>query len=91
LRAGMVKRLMDFKWSSYPAYAYGRKGPEWLKTDLILSHFSGEDGRKAYREKVQAYAGEEKGLWEDFRHGVILGTGHIPALKNSFGIRRLAA
>jgi len=74
LRAGMVERLIDYKWSSYPVYAYGRKGPGWLKTDLILGYFSGEDPRKAYREKVQAYAGEEKRLWEDFRHGVILGT-----------------
>jgi putative transposase len=74
LRVGMVKRLVDYPWSSYPVYAYGRKGPEWLKTDLILGYFSGEDPRKAYRKKVQAYAGEEKGLWEDFRHGVILGT-----------------
>lgn len=75
LRAGMVKRLMDFKWSSYPVYAYGRKGPEWLKTDLIFSYFSGEDPCKAYRRKVQEYAEEEQGLLEDFRHGLIVGTG----------------
>jgi len=36
LRAGIVERLIDSPWSSYPEYAYGRKGPEWLKTDLIL-------------------------------------------------------
>jgi len=65
LRARMVKRLMDYKWSSYPVYAYGHKGPEWLKTDLILSFFSGTDSRRAYREKVQRYAEEEKRLWED--------------------------
>jgi len=74
LRSGMVKRLIDYNWSSYPVYAYGRSGPEWLKTDLVLGYFSGEEGRKAYREKIQSYAGEEKRLWEDFRHGVILGT-----------------
>jgi len=74
LRAGMVERLIDYQWSSYPGYAYGHKGPEWLKTDLILGYFSGEDSRKAYRDKVQAYAGEEKRLWEDLRHGLILGT-----------------
>lgn len=74
LRAGMVKRLMDYKWSSYPAYAYRRKAPEWLKMDMVLSLFSGPDPRKAYREKVQRYAEEEKDLWEDFRHGLMLGT-----------------
>jgi putative transposase len=74
LRAGIVKRLIDFKWSSYPVYAYGRKGPEWLKTDLILCFFSGGDAHQAYRDKVQNYAKEERSLWEDFRHGVIVGT-----------------
>ena len=74
LRAGIVKRLTDYKWSSYPIYAYGRKGPEWLKTDLILSFFSFKDGHKEYREKVQQYAGEEAHLWEDLRHGLIMGT-----------------
>ncbi len=60
LRAGIVKRLIDYKWSSYPVYAYGRKRPNWLKTALILSFFSGEDYQKSYRGKVQRYAGEEK-------------------------------
>lgn len=74
LRAGIVKRLIDYKWSTYSVYAYGRKASDWLKTDLILSFFSGDDYHKAYREKVQRYAGEEKLLWEDFRHGLIIGT-----------------
>ena len=59
LRAGMVKRLMDYKWSSYPSYAYGRKGPPFLNTDLVLSFFRGGDSRKAYRSKVQRYAKED--------------------------------
>jgi putative transposase len=74
LRVGMVKRLIEYRWSSYPTYAYGKKGPQWLKTDLILSRFEGGDRHKAYREKVQNYAGEEGRLWEDFKHGLILGS-----------------
>ena len=73
LRAGMVKRLIDYKWSSYPAYAYGRKAHEWLKMDMILSFFSDDDPRKRYREKVQRYAEEEHRIWEDLKHGLILG------------------
>ena len=73
LRAGMVKRLIDYKWSSYPPYAYGRKAHEWLKMDMILSFFSDDDPRKRYREKVQRYAEEEKRLWEDLKQGFILG------------------
>ncbi len=86
LRAKRVKRLIDYRWSSYPVYAYGKKGPEWLKTDLILSYFGGTGGHKAYREKVQDYAGEEGRLWEDFRHGVILGSaGFVERIRLSRG------
>ena len=74
LRAGIVERLADYRWSSYKVYAYGHKAPEWLSTHLILSQFKSEDSHKAYREKVQGYAKEEKQLWEDLRHGIVFGT-----------------
>jgi REP element-mobilizing transposase RayT len=74
LRAGIVKRLADYRWSSYLAYAYNKPAPGWLSTKLILSQFAGEDGHKQYREKVQKYSREEKRLWEDFRHGLFLGS-----------------
>ena len=75
LRAGIVKRLVDYHWSSYRFYGYGKKPPDWLSTALILSHFKGQQDRhKSYREKVQKYAGEEKHLFEDLRHGLILGS-----------------
>jgi len=75
LRAGIVKRLADYRWSSYRFYAYGRKPPDWLSTLLILSQFEKEeDCHKSYREMVQKYAREEKRLLEDLRHGLILGS-----------------
>jgi putative transposase len=74
LRAGIVERLADYDWSSYKAYAYGGKAPEWLITKPIFSQFKGKDKHKAYREKVQRYAKEEKKLWEDLRHGMIIGS-----------------
>jgi REP element-mobilizing transposase RayT len=37
LRAGMVERLSEYRWSSYRYYAYKTKAPDWLKTKLILS------------------------------------------------------
>ena len=55
-------------------YAYGKAAPAWLSTQLILSQFSGGDEHKLYREKVQQYSREEKSLWEDFRHGLFLGS-----------------
>ena len=74
LREGIVKRLVDYPWSSYPAYAYRRKAPQWLSMNLILSQFAGQNRRKKYRENVQHYAREEKSLWEDYRHGIFLGS-----------------
>ena len=77
LRAGIVQRLIDYPWSSYPAYAYDRRCPNWLKTDLLLSQFGPDKDntrRNAYRDKVQQYADEKKSIWEDIRHGVIFGS-----------------
>jgi transposase len=66
--------LADYRWSSYLSYGYGRKGPEWLSTDFILSQFKGLDQCRRYREKVQKYAKEEKRLLEDLRHGLFWGS-----------------
>ena len=75
LRAGIVQRLIDYPWSSYPVYAYNRRCPGWLKTDLLLSQFGPDNtGHSAYREKVQQYADEKKSIWEDIKHGVIFGS-----------------
>ena len=34
LRAKMVERLIEYTWSSYPAYANGKHIPEWLKKQV---------------------------------------------------------
>lgn len=74
LRAGIVQRLADYRWSSYPVYAYKKKSPKWLNTGLILSQFGIKDPHQAYRRKVQNYSGEERSLFEDLRYGLFLGT-----------------
>jgi REP element-mobilizing transposase RayT len=74
LRAGVVKRLAGYRWSSYRAYAYGKQIPQWLSTELILLQFNDKDRHKSYRQKVQRYAKEESRLWEDLQHGMILGS-----------------
>ena len=74
LRAGIVKRLYDYRWSSYPAYAYNRRHPKWLDKDLILSQIHGENKQRQYREKSQRYSAENRRIWEDIRHGFIYGS-----------------
>jgi len=74
LRAGLVNRLAEYRWSSYRAYAYKASHADWLKKDLILSQYGGLYSYKAYREKVQKYSEEEANIFEDLRHGFFLGT-----------------
>ena len=74
LRAGIVHRLIDYQWSSYPFYAYGKKPPQWLNIDPILSQFRVKDKNKAYREEVQRYAKEKKSIWEEVKHGLFMGS-----------------
>ena len=74
LRVGILHRLVDYKWSSYRAYAYGKDAPWWLESSMILSQFKGGGKHKQYREVVQGYANEEKLVLEDIRHGLFLGS-----------------
>jgi len=37
LRAGIVNRLIDYSWSSFPTYAYNCRHPNWSDKILILS------------------------------------------------------
>ncbi len=62
LRAGIIARLAEYPWSSYKAYAYGDKAPDWLMRKSILAQFKVRDKYKAYRGRVQHYAEEEKSL-----------------------------
>lgn len=74
-RAGMVRRVADYKWSSYRAYAYGKSHQRWLNTKAILLQFDNvKDKHQAYRKSMQKYSKEEQRTWEDLRHGVIVGT-----------------
>ena len=74
LRAGMVRRLIDYRWSSYPAYAYNRRLPKWLDKDLIFNQIHGENKHRQYREKSQKYSNEKRRVREEIRHGFIYGS-----------------
>lgn len=52
LRAGMVKRLEAWPWSSYLATCGQASAPEWLQTDWILAQF-GRQRASAIRKYVQ--------------------------------------
>lgn len=52
LRAGMVKRLEAWPWSSYLATCGQASAPEWVQTDWILAQF-GRQRASAIRKYVQ--------------------------------------
>jgi len=74
LRAKMVKRLIDYKWSSYHCYAYGEKKDDWLKTDFLLNLFTTKDKNMAYRKLVQKNAKKENKIWENLQYGLVFGS-----------------
>jgi len=72
LRAGMVRRLSDYRWSSYPAYADKKKGVSWLTMEVILGVYGGS--RKRFVRAQQVFFKERPNLLEDLRHGLYLGS-----------------
>ena len=47
--------------------------------------FDAEDKHRAYREKARQYADEEKRLWEDSRHRIIIGTkGFVDKVRSKY-------
>ena len=85
MRAGIVKRLIDYRWSSYPYYAYNRRHPKWLDKDLIRSQIHGENKHRQYREKSKKYSDENRRIWDDIRHGFIYGSKKfVKRIKNRY-------
>jgi len=72
LRAGVVKRLLDYWWSSYHAYAGKKPEVSWLTTELILGTYGGS--RKRFLRAQQVFYEERPNLLEDLKHGVYLGS-----------------
>ena len=67
LRAGKVRRVADYKWSSYRAYAYGQGHQNWLNTEVLLLQFAHvKDKHRAYRESMQKYS-KDKALAKKYR------------------------
>jgi len=58
VKAGMVEKPEQYKWSSYRDYVNMNKSSEWLCTDFILSLFSRKTSvaKKQYRRFVESMA-----------------------------------
>lgn len=76
VRAKMVERPEDYRWSSYRATAGLEAAPPWLTTSWLLAQFapSGAEAPLAYRRFVDEGIGLERSPWEDLKHQIYLGT-----------------
>lgn len=72
LRAGLVERLADYRWSSYRALAYGRGGPAWFDRRLVYERFD-VDGKR-FREVVRRYDDQGDDLLSRLFYGLVLGS-----------------
>ncbi|HYI09603.1 MAG TPA: transposase [Thermoanaerobaculia bacterium] len=76
VRANMVERPENYRWSSYRATAGLEKAPDWFDLTAALAIFgTGEADRYAsYRSFVDARIGSEECLWDQVTHAIYLGT-----------------
>lgn len=74
VRAGIVERPEDWKWSSYLATAGLKRAPEYLTTDWILGQFENKrrDAKKQYREFTISGIKEES-PWKKLQGQILLG------------------
>ena len=74
VRAGMVKDVCQWPWSSYGAMIGATKVPDFLFVDMLLSHFSEAKGKaqRLYASFVAEGVGKE-GIWSNLQKQVFLG------------------
>ena len=88
VRAKMVERPEEYKWSSYQDYTGARKPQEWLNRDFILGNFGSKFlvAEREYRKFVSSLEGKEyeSPLKEVFASTILGDTGFIEYVKKSF-------
>jgi len=82
VRAGVVARPEEYRWSSYQAYIGQRKGEEWLHQDLVLGFFGNTQSkaRENYRKFVETAIGQKnENPWINIKHSTFLGSAEFIA------------
>src|SRR4030042_6243588 len=72
LRAGLVRRLWDYRWSSYRIYVDWRYGVSWLTTELVLGMYGGS--RKEFLKAQEMFLQGDKNILDQLLHGLYLGS-----------------
>ena len=88
VRANMVDRPEQYRWSSYQYYIGLKKAPEWLVKDFILGYFGRKisDAQRGYRAFVETLIGQEyKNPLKEVVSSTILGSvDFIEAIKDKY-------
>ena len=74
IRARLIKKMNQWRWSSYLAMIGNVPAPTWLETDWLLRHFGRQRkrARAKYAEFVRAGMGLPS-IWENLQHQIFLG------------------
>lgn len=91
LRAGVVRDLGEYMWSSYNDYMSKRKEKEWLNRKWILSQFSNREDAsiKAYKKFVEDKEGLNESPFKRAIAGFILGSEEfLKKIRDESGERR---
>ena len=75
VRAGMVRDVADWPWSSYRSMTGAEAAPEWLPTDWLLGQFSSRRRRaiQRYADFVRAGVGQSS-VWDNLSGQIYLGS-----------------
>lgn len=76
IRAGMVKKLREYKWSSYHDYVNVMKRNKWVNSEAVLEGICSnkQESRREYRKLIREASGRENDFLEDIKYGMILGS-----------------
>lgn len=76
IRAGMVKELDEYKWSSYHDYVRMKKIHKWVLCEEILSEFgyNKQEQKNRYKELIIERCGQERKILGEIRYRLILGS-----------------
>lgn len=76
VRAKLVARPEEWRWSSYRATAGFEAAPGWLETDWILAQIRSDraEAQQVYRAFVDEKIGDKTRLWDNVVNQIYLGT-----------------
>jgi mRNA-degrading endonuclease HigB of HigAB toxin-antitoxin module len=76
IRAGIVKEVDEYQWSSYKDYIRARQVHKWVSPNDVLKMFGNDRHRQSdeYWQWIFTITGKEKEILNDVRYGIILGS-----------------